>query len=318
MMTWIEDLRDEREQLIQMIEARSSETSPSVRLSSQSLKRELRSVESKIESSYRPSLSIKMAGPGIMGNEIKLDSLAPIIKQLQETVSSIGQALSGEKTQFSSIPSAIRDRTSLSLNATAPGSVVLNILSPQDDSTLFPNDHLVSSLAVDSMQRLISLIEAAGREENDEDIIENIYPLGKRSYNHLRDFLKSLAEPNIDVDFRLSTPEHGERDASLKYTKAKQALSILESVNIAEETISMRGELKGISSARNSFELVSREGTITSGKVREDLVPLLRHWFEKQVIAEMQVTISESRASRNTQKRYLLIGLSEDQDQDLF
>ncbi|MEU2943608.1 hypothetical protein ABZ620_21800 [Nocardiopsis alba] len=312
-MNWIEDLREERDQLLRMIDLRSSNSSPSVRLSSQSLKRELRDVEKKIESAVRPSLSMRMAGSGVLGNEIKLDSLAPIIKELQETVSSIGQALLGEITEYSSIPAAIREQTSLSLSATNPGSVVLNILSPQGEDTLFPDHGMNSTLAIDSMQRLISLIEAAGETANEEALIDNVYPLGRRTYNHLRDFLKSLAGPEIDADFRLTTPESGERDVSLKSTSARQAIRFLEKVRIAEDTISMSGELKGISSARNSFELVSPEGKITSGKVREDLVPSLRYWFEKPVIAKLQVSRSESRAGRTVRTRYLLIGLAEDQ-----
>ncbi|MED7930428.1 hypothetical protein SMD20_39815 [Nonomuraea sp. LP-02] len=316
-MTWIANLEEERQELEQMIAERASDSSPSVRLALSSLRRRLEQVVARLDDCRRPKVRIDLAGSAIVGNEIKLDALGPFLDELQETVSSIGQALKGSATAFSSIPSEIREQTSLSLEAAAPGSVVLQLRTPADprteDELPFPDaTDQPPPLAVAAVERLLSVVRDAQPEDLNEDtLVDDVYPLGPRTHKHLNSLLRIMADAGIDAELSLLSPIDGERRAHLRATQARRIHEILKRARVGEEIQEKVGVVRGVSSLRNAFELVTPEGEVLVGKVREDLVPQLRNWYERQVIATLEVTVSQSFTTGITRTKYLLIGMAE-------
>ncbi|MDA0632143.1 hypothetical protein OUY22_01850 [Nonomuraea sp. MCN248] len=316
-MTWIASLEEERQALEHMIAERANDTSPSVRLSLASLRRRLEQILARLDDCKRPKVRIDLTGSAVAGTEIKLDALGPFLDELQETVSSIGQALRGSATAFSSIPSDIRDQTSLSLEATAPGSIVLHLRAPADPRTgeelPFPETtDRPAPLAVAAVERLILVARDAQPEDLNEDaLVDDVYPLGPRTHKHLNSLLRIMADSGIDAELSLFSPVDGEQRANLSATQARRIHEVLKRARIGEETQERVGALRGVSSLRNAFELVTPEGEVIAGKVREDLVPQLRNWYERQIIATLEVTVSHSFTTGITRTKYLLIGMAD-------
>lgn len=316
-MTWVSDLERERQTLERLINATKSERSPSRRLSLRSLQSRLYEVQEKLADATRPQLLIHLSGSSVSGHEIKLEALGPFLDELQETVSSIGQALRGRATAFSSIPMHIREETSLTLEAASAGSVVLHLRAPSDprpqEDVLFPVlDDQEKPLAIASVERLISVVRLARKTSiESEALVEDIYPLGARTYKHLNSLVKLISETDTNAELTLRSPVEGEINGALTPSSARYIHSILERTRIAEESQDIVGELRGVSSVRNAFELVTPEKKLISGKVRESLVPSLRTWYERPVIATLEVSVTRSLSTGAERRRYLLVGLAE-------
>lgn len=316
-MSWIASLEEERQTLERMIAERLDDSSPSMRLTVANLRRRLEQVRTRLIDCERPRIRIDLTGTGIPANEIKLDALGPFLDELQETISSIGQALRGSATAYSSIPMEIREETALSLETTAPGSVVLHLRTPVDprvaEELPYPDlEDRPQPLAVAAIERLLLVVRDARPDALNEDtLVDDIYPLGPRTHKHLNSLLRVIADNEIDMEFSLTSPIEGERRAHLAAANARRVHDVLKRTRVGEEVREVAGELRGVSSIRNAFELVTSEGLLLTGKVREDLVPQLRNWYERPVIATLEVTISHSLTTGITRTKYLLIGFAD-------
>lgn len=316
-MTRISELEQELKKLRELIAASKVDPSPSRRLASASLERRLREVRERLADATRPQLLVSLNGPSVRDHEIELETLGPFLDELQETVSSIGQALRGSATAFSSIPMDIREETALSFTASKPGSVVLSLRAPSDprpqEELPFPDlDEKSKPLSVAAMERLISLARLAkSNAVESEALVEDIYPLGARTYKHLNTLVRIIAEKEISADLTLRAPVEGEHHGSLTAASARRIHEVLKRTRVAEESSEITGQLRGVSSIRNAFELATPEGSVISGKVREDLVPSLRSWYERPVIATLEVTVTRSLTTGAEKRRYLLVGLAD-------
>jgi hypothetical protein len=317
-MTWIADLEEERRRLQEMIDARGGNQSPSVRLGMRSLERRLDEIGKSLKNGARPHVSLHLTGPPVHGHEILVKALAPVLDELQETISSIGQALRGAATASSSIPADIRQETALTVEAFTPGSVVIHLRTEPDRRVVEPSlfEGILQGddqpLAIAAMDRLIGLTNLARSGDSDDDaLVEDVFPLGPRTYAHLNRLMKSLMENELEADINVTSPIEGERGAFLGTSAVKRIYDVLRRTNVAVETSEFLGELRGVSSVRNAFELLLPEGTVLSGKVREDLVPQLRKWYEKRVLATFDVTVTRSLTTGTEYRRHLLVGLSE-------
>ncbi len=316
-MTWIADLEDERRRLTELIETRMDDDSPSVQLGLQSLKNRLAEVVKTLEDAARPRLRLKLTGAAVHNHEIDVNALAPILGELQETISSIGQALRGTATTFSSIPTDIRLETAMSVEAFEPGSVVISLRTAPDPRATTPTlaeklDDRSQPLGVAAMDRLIQLARIARSDDvNDDALIDDVFPLGARTYLHLSKLVKTLVDTETEADLSALSPIEGERHAFLGLPAARRINDVLRRTNVAVERQDYVGELRGVSSVRNAFELLLPEGKLIVGKVREDLVPQLRQWYEKRVLATFDITITRSLTTGAESQRFLLIGLAD-------
>ncbi|MEU4234020.1 hypothetical protein AB0F17_57940 [Nonomuraea sp. NPDC026600] len=147
---------------------------------------------------------------------------------------------------------------------------------------------------------------------NEDELVDDVYPLGPRTYKHLNDLMKIIADEELGVDLSLYSPSGDiEETATIGAPSARRIQSVLRRTRIAEDREVVRGELKGVSSLRNAFEVVAPDNRVIRGRVREDLVPSLRLWYEKQIIATLEVTVTISLSTGQERKRYLLIGLAD-------
>jgi hypothetical protein len=316
-MTWISELEEELRTLERLIAASKEGKSPSRRLSAASLEQRFREVRERLANATRPQLLVHLNGPSISDHEIKLETLGPLLDELQETISSIGQALRGSATEFSSIPLDIREQTALAFANSGPGSVILYLRAPYDPRSQgelpFPDfDEKSKPLAVAAMEKLISVVRLARNHSlESEALVEDIYPLGARTYKHLSDLVRIIRESETSADLTLLSPVEGEHHASLTVDSARRIQEVLKRTRVAEESSEIVGELRGVSSIRNAFELATPEGSVISGKVREDLVPSLRTWYERPVIATLEVTVTRSLTTGVERRRHLLVGLAD-------
>jgi hypothetical protein len=296
--------------------SQAADDSPSVRLMAGSLRQRMEEVHRELADALRPHLRIHLDGPSVIDHGIKLEALGPLLDELQETVSSIGQALRGSATAFSSIPMDIRQETALVLDTAVPGSVVLHVRGPAapvaEEIELFPVDAEAQSLAITALGRLMSVARSASAMDmNEDDLVDDVYPLGPRTYKHLNDLMKIIADEELGVDFSLYSPSKEEETATISAPSARRIQEVLRRTRVAEDRDIVRGELKGVSSLRNAFEVVTPDNRVIRGRVREDLVPSLRLWYEKQILATLEVTVTISLSTGQERKKYLLIGLAD-------
>ncbi|MBC6457195.1 hypothetical protein [Actinomadura sp. HBU206391] len=322
-MTWISELEEEEQTLERLIAEKMQVDSGSLRLSVSSLKRRLEEVRARLSSATRPQLEIRLVGTAINDHEVRLELLGPFLEELQQTVSSIGQALRGSATAASSIPKEVRDQTALSYNASGPGSVVLYLRAPSDprvaEEIPYPEllDERTKPLAVAAIERLLALAQHARSGTPDDSLVDDVYPLGPRTYKHLNSLVRLISDSETDAEFTLSAPIEGELNASLDAVAARRIHDVLKQTRVAEEFQEIVGELRGVSSIRNAFEVITPEGRVITGKVREDLVPSLRNWYEKPVIASLEVTVSRSLTTGLERRRHLLTGLADARPYDV-
>lgn len=317
MRTWIADLEQERQTLERMIANRLGDDSPSVQASVAQLRRRLDEVNRALEDGTRPLVRVQINGDVVRGHEIKIDTVGPLLDELQETLSSIGQALEGSATTYSSIPGEIREQTSLVLSAVQPGSVVLQLRAVADprvvELPLFGEiEELPEPLGISAINRFLKVADLAARENlDDTQLIEDVFPLGARTYKHLGELTKIIVDHGIDADFTVISPIEGEQQTRLSVSAARRIRDVLRRTRVVVERHETVGELKGVSSVRNAFELVTPDLVLIRGKVIDDLVPALREWYERRVTAHLEVTIARSETTGLEYRRYLLLGLAD-------
>lgn len=315
-MSWLADLERERQLLSLLLGERLQDDSPSSRATIPQLERRLQELEDEIESSIRPRIEVRLQGTAVEGHKIRVETVGRFLEEFQETVSSIGQALRGTATSSSSIPSDIREETAFFLESLKPGSVVLSLRSHPDPRALQPTiipeleTARETPLVVEATRRLFRLAKLARNDdEHDDAIVEDVFPLGARTYKHLDGLVRALVDGGVEVELSFLSPIEGETDVHLGVPTAKRIRDVLRRTRVAALTERIEGELRGVSSVRNAFELVTPDRGIITGRVREDLVPALRQWYEHRVNATVDITITRSLSTGVERHRYLLVGL---------
>jgi hypothetical protein len=298
----------------------TSDDSPSSQLFRASLQRRLDEVTSEYEPLVTPVLRVVLRGKPVRGHQVFIDSLSKLIHELQESLSSIGQAMRGEATERAPIPASIREQTAFRLVAVHAGSVELELHGPMDERlsmpTLFDDANGPSEpepLISQSVHTLLDLLVLAGRQQAlDDELVDAVLPLGARSFGHIQSLAAVVVEEEFDIDLGWRSASDVERRERLDTARSRRLQDVLSRTQLVRETRTMRGQLGGASLFRGAFELRTHEGTTVRGRVQQDLVPQLQDWFGRWVIATVDTSITLEPGTGRESAHYILAGLATD------
>lgn len=322
-MTSVAVLRDQ----IAELEALSTETPPqpsfAMRLMMQGIEQMHADLTDAVDVALRPELSVVIEGAPVKGHEIRVDALSRLLFSLQESISSVAQALTGKATERASLPGSIRDSTSLRLAAVFPGSFGATLRGPVDkrieemaaigQDALFPQEEATTLLdqAVDVVLDVIDL--AASENADDDPIIDAVLPLGGRAFKHLKDLSDAIVDREMTAALDWKHLGQEPRHSSVDKRSAQRLNDVLTRNKVTEMSEVIRGHLGTASEFHGGRVEIQRDtGEVISAKVSDDLVPMLGGFFSQQVIADAIVTIARSTATGTERRSYVVTGLATD------
>lgn len=277
-----------------------------------------------VDVALRPELSVVIDGAPVRGHEIRVDALSRLLFSLQESISSVAQALTGKATERSSLPGSIRDATALRLSAVFAGSFGATLRGPIDEKVLelaaagqdplFPPEETATLLdqAVDAVMDVMDL--AASYEVDDAPIIDAVLPFGGRAFKHLRDLSDAIVEREMTASLRWKHLGHEARQVSVDQRSAQRLNDVLTRNKVTEKTETIRGHLGTASEFHGGrIEIQLATGDVVSAKVADDLVPLLGRFYSQTVVADAIVTVARSTVTGIERKSYVVTALATDE-----
>lgn len=321
-MTSVAVLREQIEELEAIaLEAKELE-SPAVRLMMRGLHQMRTDLERAVDLALRPELEIVIEGAPVNGHEIRVDALSRLLFSLQESIASVGQALTGKATEFSSLPGDIREATSLRLAAVFAGSFGATMRGPVDKQVeemarigqdeLFPPEPVVTLLdkAVDVV---LDLIDLAGSEDLDDDpIIDVVLPLGGRAFKHLKDLSDTIVDREMTANLAWKHLGRETRRATADRRAALRLNDVLTMNKLTERPITLQGHLGTASEfhgGRVEIQLADT-GDVVPARVADELVSSLGDYYGHQVQADAVVTIARSTATGRERMSYVVNALA--------
>lgn len=259
----------------------------------------------------RPEVSIRLHGAGVPGHEMPVRGAAAILLSLQETVSSIGQALRYDPTLQGAIQGQIIAATKLSITSDVGlGSVVFRLLGPGEAITgseareLTGTDTLVDA----AMAKLFALVEqSAAQGPDSSELAQELRRLGPRTAKHLSDLAKRVLADEIDVDLSWRSPAGRRRQASLQRSAAHALTRAIELNKVETQVIELPGILDTISTA-HKLELRTDEGRVHLA-VSRDLAPTLGPFYNQPVVATVERTITWSTNTGKEKRTFMLLSV---------
>lgn len=274
-----------------------------------------------VDVALRPELKVVIDGAPVKGHEIRVDALSRLLFSLQESISSVAQALTGKATDRASLPGLIRDTTSLRLAAVFPGSFGATLRGPVDKKVeemlaigqdpLFPPEEIETLLdrAVDVVLDIIDLAGVEGAD--DEPIIEAVLPLGGRAFKHLKELSDSIVDRDMTASLDWKHLGHETRHANVDKQSARRLNDVLTMNKVTETTETIRGHLGTASEFHGGrVEIQRDDGDVISAKVADDLVSQLGDYYSQRVEATAVVTVARSTATGNERRSYVVTGLA--------
>lgn len=263
-----------------------------------------------IDDARRPTLRMVVEGEPVVGQEIRVDALAALLSSLQESLSSIAQALTGRATSRAAIPGPLRERTALRLAATFAGSFGATLRAAEGIEDVLPGFEGPRSLLDQSVETVLSLIEMAKSEDvSDDPIVDVILPLGSRSFKHLSDLSATVVNDRMSATMTWDRPDAAPREVTLDRAAARRLEDVLGRNKLTERQEQIEGRLGTVSDIRNAIELQT-DGDILRAKVIEELVPELGAFYTRRVFATFQVTSVRSLVTGVERNNYVLLGLA--------
>jgi hypothetical protein len=274
-----------------------------------------------VDLALRPELKVVIDGAPVRGHEIRVDALSRLLYSLQESISSVAQALTGKATERASLPGVIRDSTSLRLAAVFPGSFGATLRGPTDkrveemveagQDPLFPQEEMETLLdqAVDVVLNIIDL--AGGDGADDGPIIEAVLPLGGRAFKHLKDLSDAIVDREMTASLDWTHLGQETRHVIVDKQSARRLNDVLTMNRVTESTETIRGHLGTASEFHGGrLEIQQDNGEVISAKVADDLVPRLGDFFSHRVEADAIVTVARSTATGTERKSYVVTALA--------
>lgn len=309
-------VRDDLERLDDTLHTvRRSSDSPAVAMMASGLDEIRETFATELDELRRPRLDVVLDGDPVIGHEVRIDALADVLHSLQESVSSVAQALTGKATARAQIPGPLRDRTALRLASVYPGSfgAVLRGPAPEEDASIPTMDFAeeVPTLLDDAVDKVLTLVDLANSDDvNDDPIIDLVLPLGPRAFKHLIDLSSAVVSQEFTASFKFVSPSAEPHDATLTHLSAQRLSDALGRNRMTERQEVITGHLGTVSDIRNRVELQPDEGPIIRATVIDELVPQLAAYYTHTVDATFDVTIVRSQVTGLERMSYLLVGLA--------
>lgn len=219
------------------------------------LKNELENIpEDKIDT----NVSLLFSGEAVIGSKgIKIDFLSKVLKPFQELVKTetakIKFGLVGKRGKAKEI-----DDAELYLTALPTGSFGVQ-LTQLNKNNIFSESEV--DLAIDNVMKLID--SATKSDESFEEIIANT---PTRSLNNLKAFLKEIDDENSILKF-----EREDKTLEISQENIHKGFERINSAVTEEDTIKIKGVLRGILLDSGKFEFVDENGHKTAGYIDENI-----------------------------------------------
>lgn len=274
-----------------------------------------------VDLALRPELKVVIDGEPVKGHEIRIDALSRLLLSLQESISSVAQALTGKATERASLPGVIRDSTSLHLAAVFPGSFGALLRGPVDakveamiqagQDPLFPLGE-VETLLDRAVDVVLDVIDLAGAEGADDGlIIDAVLPLGGRAFKHLKELSDAIVDREMTAILDWKHLGSEARQVTVDTRAARRLNDVLTMNRVNETTEVIRGHLGTASEFHGGrLEIQRDSGDVISAKVADDLVPRLGEFYSQRVEADAIVTIVRSTATGAERKSYVVTALA--------
>lgn len=168
----------------------------------------------------RPEMLVRLHGPGVVGHEIPVRQATAILSSIQESIASIGQALTLEPTSRGVIQAEVLKATELRISPDVGiGSVVFQLKGPSQGTQLDTSESAPSAfgtLVEAAFSELFQLVEQSeGQELQADALARDLRRLGPRAAKHLSDLMEHVLADQISVDFTWHPPSARRRHASL-------------------------------------------------------------------------------------------------------
>ena len=232
------DVRADLERLDGVLNSKTADT-PGTNLMAQGLQHVRQSLEAELDEVRRARLDVLLDGAPVVGHEVRIDALAEILHSLQESVSSVAQALAGKATARAQIPGPLRARTALRLAAVYPGSFGAVLHGPTVEETVgspvldFAEE--VPTILDEAVDKVLTIVDLANVDDvNDDPIIEAVLPLGSRAFKHLSDLSSSVVNQEFTARFQFASPNGEPHAATLTRLSAQRLSDALGRNRISE------------------------------------------------------------------------------------
>ncbi|MEO6042945.1 MAG: DUF6575 domain-containing protein [Tepidiformaceae bacterium] len=183
-----------------------------------------------------------------------------VLSTFQETIDAIGQVLVGRPTARGTVPEALRTRTQMSVVSTYSGSFGLE-LAVDELPDLFGD-----SLARDSLRTFSDLLDAGAERVQVREVLA---PLKVRSAVRYRQFLRSVADAGVSLQFDWASPTRDYRTVKMTSGEAGVAARVIsEFESVPPEEYRVEGILTMGDVHSQRFTLTSHaDGQRFSGRV---------------------------------------------------
>ncbi|CAL9511364.1 hypothetical protein [Streptomyces sp. enrichment culture] len=255
----------------------------------------LRSAGNRQEETERCRLDVALTGPTTAHHRVAVSTLGAFLTNLQDSISSVAQALSGRPTRSASIPRDIREATALSAAATYPSSFGVAMYGPAPDESQYdlfgePSGHLRTVLdeAVNKVLDIVDLSEGTGT--SNDLLTEQLAPLGPRSLKHIGLLTAGLTDARVGVGVRWQGRTGEVRRSHWNPSGVQRVRLLCEENEFTEaERITVTGWLGAASSFRGKVEIRTDGGDIIRADTDEELTGRLDTYFNRRVVAEVDV-----------------------------
>ncbi|WP_319203465.1 hypothetical protein [Streptomyces scabiei] len=259
-------------------------------------KRLLQAVEAASDDIERRRLNVALTGAPTAQHTVPVSTLGAFLTNLQESVSAVAQAICGRPTSFASIPRDIRDATALSAAATYPSSFGVAMYGPLidvDQYDLFGEipGHLHTALdeAVNKVLDIVDLSE--GASSSNDLLTEQLAPLGQRAMKHIGSLTAGLTDANVGVQVTWLARGGVVRHSDWTPSGVQRVRLLCEESEFTEaEQVTVTGWLGAASSFRGKVEIRTDSGEIIRASTEEELTGRLDLYFNKRVLADLEVT----------------------------
>ena len=271
-------------------------------------------LKERLDEARRARLDVVLNGIPVVGHEVRIDALSKLLHSLQESVSSVAQAMTSQATSSSSIPGLLREKTSLRLVSVYPGSFGAVLRGPpqteRDAEPLFEMENEVPTVLDLAVEAVLTIVDLANSEAvNDDPIIEAVLPLGSRAFKHLGDLSDAIVDEEMTASLSFVSPSAETHTSTLSKASAARLRDVLDRNRISERKVKYEGHLGTVSDIRNRIELQTEEGIIPA-KVVDELVPELAAYYSHRVLASFDVTTAVSHLTGQERNSYVLTGLA--------
>jgi hypothetical protein len=238
------------------------------------------------------------------GHGAEASLLADILGELQEAILAIAQSLRERPTSRGPVTADIRDAVKLSVEFALPGSLRLRLVPSEPVvPSLFSPAEDGESLLSQSLESLLSTLTSAKAGER-EELLQQLASLGPRTAGHLSALSSSLDRANASMGLGWRSRQ-ARRTVTFTRTDAHRLGSLLRSMESTERAHVVQGRLVGGSLVRRTFELELEDDSLMSGRVDEDVLPMLEELFGNTCTAHVLVT-ETTLASGETKDAYRL------------